>query len=258
MRRSKVIRKFNYTDRVKIKHDDVRINLVMKNDQNWFDADLSKLTNYELPNESLVFLEAYRQTNWMRFDFGQFGKIIPPKDLHLRLFDTPIGVKFRVKVTAFGNVHKLLAEANAIPLITPDNEASKTSPLLDVEPTNQLGDEIYRVGFPEDEKPILYMNSEVGNYKIIGKSSAFLSLALPAIVREILFKIVVIHDWNDDTNMDDWRSRWIRFATSLPGSDELPNTNIDDRLDWIQDTVSLFAKKEKLRAQFKEFWRDEL
>lgn len=255
-----MIRKFNYTDRVKIKRDDVSINLVMKNDQNWFDADLSKLTDtdYELPNESLVFLEAYRQTNWMRFDFGNIENLIPPKNLHLRLFDTPLGIKFRVKVTASGNVHKLLAEANAIPLITPDDEASQESPLLDVEPKNKLGDEIYRVGFPEDGKPVLYMNSEVGNYKIIGRSPAFLSLALPAILREILFRIIIIQNWNDDTDMDDWRSRWIRFATSLPENDELPDTNIDDRLEWIQDTVALFAKKQKLKAQFKEFWRDEL
>ncbi len=252
-----MIRKFNYTDRIRIKRDDLRISLVKKNDQNWFEADLSKLTSYELPNGSLIFLEAYRHTNWMRFDFGQVEKITPPKDLHLKLFDTPTGIKFRVKVTASGAVHKLLAEANAIPLITPDDEASRKSPLLDVEPTNELGNEIYRVGFPEDGNPVLYINSEVGNYKIIGKSPAFLSLALPAIVREILFRIVITHDWNDDTDMNDWRSRWIRFATSLPGSDELPNTS-DERLDWIQDIVSLFAKKEKLKAQFKEFWRDEL
>jgi hypothetical protein len=231
---------------------------LIKNDQSWFNADLSRLVNYELPGESLVFLEAYRQTNWMRFDFGKVGKIVPPKDMHLSLFDIPVGIRFRVKITASGNVHKLLAEANAIPLITPDDEAYKTSPLLDVEPTKKLGDEIYRVGFPDDGKPVLYINSEAGNYKIIGKSPAFLSLALPAIVRDILFKIVIIYDWNDDTDMDDWRSRWVRFATSLPGSDKLPDGNEDERLDWIQDIVSWFAKKEKLGTQFKEFWRDEL
>ncbi|MBV6397607.1 MAG: hypothetical protein HFACDABA_03221 [Anaerolineales bacterium] len=252
-----MIRKFNYTDRVRIRREDISINLVVNNNQNWFDADLSRLANYEFPNESLIFLEAYRQTNWMRFDFGSVGKLTPPKNLHLRLFDSPQGIKFRVKVTASGEIHKLLAEANSIPLITPDNENSQDSPLLDVEPTDELGDEIYKVGFPEDGKPVLYINSELGNYKIIGRSPAFLSLALPAAVREILFRITIIQNWTDDTDMDDWRSRWIKFANSLPGNDDVPNTNDEDRLDWIQDTVALFAKKQKLKAQFKEFWRDE-
>lgn len=253
-----MIRKFNYTNRVKIKREDVCINWVSSDEQNWFDADLSKLlVNYEFPDDSSVFLEAYRQTNWMRFDFGTIGNLKPPKDPHLRLFDSPHGVKFRVKITASGDVHKLLAEANAIPLITPDDENSQDSPLLDVEPTDQLGDEVYRVGFPEEGKPVLYINSELGNYKIIGRSSAFLSLVLPAAVREILFRIVIVDDWSDDTDMDNWRSRWIKYANTLPENDQLSDIEKEDRLDWIQETVSRFAKKQKLKAQFKEFWRDE-
>ncbi|MCL4528122.1 MAG: hypothetical protein M1282_01770 [Chloroflexi bacterium] len=252
-----MIRKFNYTDRVKIKRDDICINWVLKDNQNCFEADLSKLTDYELPDDSLVFLEAYRQTNWMRFDFGTIGNLTSPKNPHLKLFDMPAGVKFRVKVTASGNVHKLLAEANAIPLITSDDESAKNSPLLDVVPTNELGDEVYRVEFPDDDKPVLYINNELGSYKMIGRSPVFLSLALPAVVREILYRIVMIDDCADDTNMEDWRSRWIRFANSLPGNDTLANIEKDERLEWIKGTVALFAKKQNLRAQFKE-WMDEL
>lgn len=253
-----MIRKFNYTDRVKIRREDISIKLTMYNEDNWFDADLSKLKIYNLPDESLVFLEAYRMTSWMRFSFGRLGKLSPPKNLHLSLFDTPMGIKFRVKVTASGDIHKLLAEANAVPLITPEQENHQKNPLLDVVPTKKLGDEIYRVGFSESN-PILYLNLEVGNYKIYAKSPAFLSLALPAIVREILTKILIVDEWTDDTDMENWRSRWIRFIKLIPGIDDLPQTsNAEEYLDWIQDSVAVFAKRQKLKAQFKEFWRDEL
>jgi hypothetical protein len=252
-----MIRKLNYTDRVKIKREDVVIKLTKNNDENWFDADLSRLANYNLPPESLLFLEAYRLTNWMRFDFGRIGKITPPKNPHLKLFHTPIGIKFRVKVTAPSAIHKLLAEADAIPLITPEQEYYPNAPLLEVQP-EELGDEVYRLDF-SNGNPVLLINSELGNYKHIGRHPAFLSLALPAILGEILTRILVGQQWSDDSDFEDWRCRWIKFVKSLPGVDEIPEVvNVEECLDWIQDTVSIFAKKQKLRLQFKEFWRDEL
>jgi len=253
-----MIRRLNYTNRVKISREDVVIELRMNNAENWFDSDLSKLANYKLPSESLVFLEAYRLTSWMRFDFGRIGKLIPPKNLHLKSFDSPVGVKFRVKVTAAGDIHKLLAVADAIPLRTPDQAKYDKDPLLEVMPSKELGDEIYRVDFAESH-PVLLINSEVGNYKIIGKSPAFLSLALPAIFREILIQIIIVDKMTDDDDMEDWHCRWIRFAKLLPGMDDLPNVDDNEEcLDWIKKTVAVFAKKQKLKVQFKEFWRDEL
>ncbi|MCK6584498.1 MAG: hypothetical protein L6Q49_15495, partial [Anaerolineales bacterium] len=180
------------------------------------------------------------------------------KDRYLKLFNTPTGIKFRVKVTAPGKIHKLLAEADAIPLIAPEEENYSNAPLLEVMPSQELGDEIYRVDFSEGT-PVLLINSEMGSYKLIGRSPAFLSLALPAVFREILTKILVIDKMADDNDMEDWHCRWIRFVKLLPGTDEIANVDdVEKCLDWIQDTVGMFAKKQKLGMQFKEFWRDEL
>jgi len=253
-----MIRRFNYTNRTRIRREDIVITLREQNGDNWFDADLIKLANYELPSESLVFLEAYRLTNWMRFSYGHIGKLTPPKNLHLKLFDSPEGVKFRLKVTAAGDVHKLLAEADAISLLTQDQAEGIKEPLLPVMPSKELGDEIYRVDFSEGH-PVLLINSEVGNYKDVGRSAAFISLAIPAVLREILTQIIIVDERIDDEDMDDWHSRWIRFIKQLPGIGELPRMDDNEECsDWIQNAVAVFAKKQKLRAQFKEFWRDEL
>lgn len=254
-----MIRKLNYTDRIKIKREDIVITWINNNGENWFDADLSKLSGsfYNFPPDGLVFLEAYRRTNWMRFDFGQVGKITPPKDRHLRLFDMPKGVKFRVKVTSPGDTHKLLAEADAIPLIVPEEDDHNIDPLLEVQPSSELGDEIYRVDFSEG-RPILLINNDVGYYKLIGRSHCFLSLALPAIFREILTKILIVDKRNDDNEMEEWHCRWIKFVKSLPGIDEIPDVDdVEKCQDWIQDAVSMFARKHKLKMKFKEFWRNE-
>ena len=95
-----MIRRFNYTNRIRILRKDVPIKLREEDGKIFFDADLSALKEYDLPLESFVFVEAYRQTNWMRFKFGQVGAITPEKNRHLSQFETPEGILFRVKVTA--------------------------------------------------------------------------------------------------------------------------------------------------------------
>ncbi len=253
-----MIRKFNYTNRIRIKREDISIALEEQtNGEFWFVADVSEITEYGLPPESLVFLEAYRLANWMRFSFGRVGALAQPENRHLERFETPDGIKFRIKVTADGELHKIIAEANAIPLLLPGEEEGAKDPLLPVMPSNELGEEIYRLDFSED-KATLLINSEVGYYKDIGRSPAFISLVLPNIFREILTRIVIIEKSLNDDDMEDWRCRWIRFAKQLKGVGEPPSLEEKEECsDWIQNVVSAFAKGQKIRAEFALYWRGE-
>jgi hypothetical protein len=106
-----MIRRFNYTDRIRIRRKDVRITLCEDDGKLAFAADLSALREYDLPPESFLFVEAYRQTNWMRFEFGQVGAISPDNTRELSQFDSADGIRFRVKVTPNSDIHRLLAEA---------------------------------------------------------------------------------------------------------------------------------------------------
>lgn len=250
-----MIRRFNYTDRIRIRHKDVRIKLGEDTGKLSFDADLSVLAEYDLPPESLVFVEAYRQTNWMRFDFGQVGAITPAKNRHLSQFDSPDGLLFRVKVTPKGDIHKLLAEADRISLARPEQDQGERTPLLPVKP-QKLGDEIYRVDFLAD-RPILLINSDAGNYANIGRSPAFTSLVYPSVFREILNRVLLVEKHDDDANPDDWKSQWLRYATLHPGLGELPESeDTEARSDWIDKAVSAFAKQLQTRAKFAEFWQE--
>jgi hypothetical protein len=250
-----MIRKFNYTDRIRIQRKDVRITLREENGKFAFDADLSALADYELPQESFVFVEAYRQTNWMRFSFGQVGAITPDKNRDLSQFESPDGLLFRVKVTPNGDIHKLLAEADHIPLARPDQNQGERKPLLPVKP-QKLGDEIYRLDFSGD-RPLLLINSEAGNYADIGRAPAFVSLVYPNVFREILNRVLLVEEHDDDASSDDWKSQWVRFASLNPGLGELPPTDdTDGRSDWIDKAVAAFAKQLQTRAKFAEFWKE--
>lgn len=250
-----MIRRFNYTDRIRILRKDIRITLREENGKFVFDADLSALLDYELPADSFVFVEAYRQTNWMRFDFGQVGAITPVKQRDLSQFETPDGLLFRVKVTPNGDTHTLLAEADRIPLTGPEQDEGERTPLLPVK-GQKLGEEIYRLDFSGD-RPLLLINSDAGNYTNIGRSPAFMSLVYPIVYREILNRILLIDEHDDDVNLDDWRSQWVKFAKLYPGLGELPEPkDCDGRSDWIDKAVAAFATKLQTRAKFAEFWKD--
>ncbi len=250
-----MIRRFNYTDRIRIQRKDVRITLREENGKFAFDADLSALADYELPPDSFVFVEAYRQANWMRFDFGQVGAITPAKKRDLSQFESPDGLLFRVKVTPNGDIHTMLAEADRIPLARPEQNESERTPLLPVKP-QKLGDEIYRLDF-SDDRPLLLINSDAGNYADIGRSPAFMSLVYPGVFREILNRVLLIEKHDDDANSEEWKSQWIKFTSLHPGLGELPGPDdADGRTDWIDKAVSAFAKQLQARAKFEEFWKE--
>lgn len=250
-----MIRRFNYTDRIRILQKDVHITIREEDGQLIFDADLSALSEYELPPESLVFVEAYRQTNWMRFDFGQIGAITPAKNRKLLQFDSPEGIHFRVKITPSGNVHALLAEADRITLTRPNLGEGERTPLLPVKP-EKLEHEIYRLDFSGD-RPILLINSDAGNYADIGRSPAFTSLVYPNVFREILIRVLLL-EGHDDSLSDDWKSHWLKFALTHPGLGELPKVeDTDGRNDWIEICVTAFSKQLQVRSKFEDFWKNE-
>lgn len=252
-----MIRRFNYTNRLRIRRKDVRIKVRDEGGQLAFDADLSALADYELPPESLVFVEAYRQANWMRFGYGQVGAITPAKNRLLTQFDSADGIKFRVKVTPHGDVHTLLAEADAIQLARPEQKEGERTPLLPVK-GQALGDEIYRLDFSgQDGRPLLLINKEAGNWRDIAKAPAFVSLTYSAVFREILIRVLLLEKHDDDSNQHDWRSQWVRFASLHPGLGDLPDPDEpDERAEWIEDAVAAFSKQLQVRTKFAEYWKD--
>src|SRR5688572_26183115 len=113
-------RRLNYTNRQKIKRQDVSIRLHRNAQGLSFNADL-RLAEYKLDRVTpppRVFVEAYRSAAalWKRFDFGRVGTVRAPEDCSLNEFGVAEGVLFRVKVSAVGDdtLGRLVAEADAI------------------------------------------------------------------------------------------------------------------------------------------------
>jgi hypothetical protein len=251
-------RTFNYTDRLRILHEDVKFSLRQESGRWGFDATL-KLDAYELPVEGLIFVEAYRQTTWMRFDFGTIGNCIVPPERQLTEFDSPEDILFRVRVTSPGTVEEphglLLAEANRVPLRGADETENPVTSLLPVIPSD-LGAEVWKLDF--EDRPRLLLNGAAGNYKQVGLEPGFVAVVYPAALREILYRILHREKYRSLDDSDDWRARWLRFAADILGVGEPPETEDDPEADdiWIDGASAAFASKHALLDKFRMFWTE--
>jgi hypothetical protein len=246
------IRTLNYTGRKRIRRENARITIREERGGNAFDAGLS-LADYGLPGEAHIFVEAYRQTQYMRFDFGQVGAMRIPADRLLRDFDSAEGVLFRVKVVTSDDPHGLLlAEADQIRPRKLTDEDEDRIPLLPVVSDENMVDEIWRLEF-DGQQVLLMINSKPGDVKNMAREAAFFSLVYPAVLRAILWRILVHEDHQDTEDMDNWCSRWLHFVANLPGMSKLPdNKELFD--EWIDRAASAFSRRYNIRNIYETHW----
>lgn len=248
------VRTLNYTNRKRIRREDARIALRDEKAGTSFQAAL-RLANYRLPGDARVFVEAYRQTQYMRFDFGQIGALRTPENCFLREFDSPEGVLFRVKVVTTSEPSGLLlAEADQIrPRDLADGDEHRI-PLLPVVPDDSLGDEIWRLEV-DDQQTLLKVNSTIGDWRALARDPVFLALVYPAVFRNVLWRILLLEEHRDTEDVDDWRSRWLCFASALPGVGDLPADGEEVRLaDWIDVAASEFCRRHRVRETYERYW----
>lgn len=248
------VRTLNYTNRKRIRREDARITIREEKNGSVFDADL-RLADYDLPGEARIFVEVYRQTQYMRFDFGQLGATHIPEDRRLTDFDSAEGVLFRVKVVTSADPHGLLlAEADQIKPKNSTDEDENRIPLLPVVPDENLNDEIWRLEF-DDEQTLLKINSRLDYWRAVARDPVFVSLVYSPVLRSVLWRILLQEKHRDTEDVDDWRSRWLRFAVNLPGMSDPPGEEDEARLvDWIDNAVSAFCRRHNIRATYERYW----
>jgi len=250
------VRSFNYSGRKRINREHVQIRINGGNGRPVnFDADL-KLEKYKFPDDALVFIEAYRQTLFMRFSFGEIGNIQIPRDRVLSFFDSPEHIRFRLRITRQDDKSGLLlGEADHIRPVEDDEEKKKRIPLLPVRPDSELGDQIFKVSF-EGDMPFLLINSAVDDWRSLSRDPRFMALVYPEAFRFILTKILLIEKHFDNEEMSDWKSQWLFFCNLLPGINRIPDEkNDEDEVnDWINDAVNSFCRHQGFFENFKKNW----
>lgn len=239
--------RLNFTNRRKIDKQDARV--VFRDDPagsdrgHYFELSLG-LSEYTLPAEARVFVEATRGLTLMRFDLGTVSApaVLSPGERRLAEFAPhPDGVKFRVKVTQPDGPEagKLLAEADGI---TPEDGG--VSPLIRLA-GGDLGPTPWRLELvPTDpDLPTLYINHELGG-KEYAKDPIAKPLLLTAAAREVFAALIQEGDHEDEP--EHWANLWHRFATQVLGLGVLPDPNGDEVRAWIDSAVDAFSAKHEL------------
>jgi hypothetical protein len=259
---SGLTRRLNYTQRQRVMHEDVVVSIHRPTPLGLpvISASIS-LSEYDLPADARVFLEAYRQSAWQRFDFGSVGALVPPPDRSLLEFGDGDGVQFRVKVVealaSSDGASRILAQADGI---KPKTDGPRRS-LLPLDPDPNLFHEVWRLELDETDGPLVKVSTHlVRDRHAFARSPQFLSLVIPEILRKSLSW--AIRDGRpSDEEWDTPRGRWVRFGCSLLSQSELPSEIDGDDEDlrdrWVESAVSSFSRTNRVSDLFGNWWREE-
>jgi hypothetical protein len=241
------VRRFNFTARQRIAQADVQIVLENTKDSVAVFNLVLDLAAYEFPSDARIFVEAYRQTSVMRFDFGTVSAPTSPLDRSLLDFPSADEILFRIRVTATsGNPGVLLGEADQIRPRKKEELPDLRLPLLPAIP-DDLGEEVWRIDF--NNGTWLVVSRDLPNWKQTVSSDTFRALVYPAAMRQILQRILHTEVYRDIEDPDDWRSRWLLFSVQLPGGRSIPDAR-EDQEYWIEDVVAAFSLQFFLRSKY--------
>ena len=226
-----MLRKLNFTERVKLPRSHVRIALRRQADGYLSFEPTFSFEGIDAPAEARVYVEAYHRTSFMRFDCGSVGQLVMPADRRLTDIDGS-SIRFRIKVVdETDNAHRIVAVADDIRVAESAPEAGRRVPLLPVQFTDALEQQAWRIAF-EPDSPVLELNNRIIGVENIAKDDAlFFSLVYPAAVREILTEILLIDGHDAFEESTEWWALWIRWALQYANA-PLP-TDSEDAPAWI-------------------------
>lgn len=243
-------RRFNYTSRMRILEKDIAITLAEEGGRKRFNANLD-LSDYGLPEDAPIFIEAYDRFTIEHFAYGTAGNPSPERPCFIDGFSDSDSFRFRIKVVSSSERSKILALAKSISPIQNEKEEAPTKSLLRTA-TAPLYGKVWKLEFSETENPILYIDDSIeAGISLPRQDPFFQALVFPTVIEPVLRWILKDSEYRptgDPDPDDEWKEQWLEFAASLPGSRPLPVDQEveDDTLDsWIDDCARLYSASQK-------------
>lgn len=249
-------RRFNYTNRLKIKQEYINLKLLSKDKiYHSFDLELN-LQDFNFPSNAKIYIDAYHSTERKRYDFGTVNKFTKPEDLSLSNLAYTDNLQFRLLVVDDTEINGLiLAHADRI---KPKQETRKSILPVSFE---DIGQQVWMIKYDGFEgSPILILNNKIPNIQNIAKSNPqFFLFVYPIVIREIVNHIIFIDNIDDINDIEiEWHGDWIKFLKLINPNIEIPKTlnvnaqdfDIEEYTFWLNKIVDEFCM---LRKEWKEF-----
>ena len=255
-------RRFNYTDRKRIRKNDLSFTITEDEEGTQkFYADIH-LGNYHLPPDAQVWVEAYDRNALMRFPYGSVAEPKRETQTTLTDFTGTDSYYFRVKVVDTSHRSRLFAVADSVSPLRRHDEDEAAKSLLRIT-TRDLGPVPWELEYQVADHPLLVINSRIDAGKSLARSDPlFQALVFPAIIEQILRRILLEEKYVPTAEPDDddmWKEGWLEFAGCLPDNTRLSidqEYSKDDLEQWIEDARTGFCKEinaiNKVRSGLKE------
>lgn len=250
-----MIRRFNYTDRIKIPRSRVNIALFKDRDGKYFKAKVN-LEGLNFPPEAKVFIEPNYKGVYQRFDFGTVADLKEPENTRLsELPETELAYFDISIVDEREKIGLLLGKARGIPASTNELPNDRI-PILYVNPTD-LKDQFWKLSFDssDDDRPVLEINNRIPElYEKAKNDINFISLVYPAAFRGVLIRIV--EEGVFDFEEEHWVNQWLKFIDRILGVKYLPEADNDaeglnpQQEAWVDECVNEYCKRFKLFEKF--------
>lgn len=250
-----MIRRFNYTGRIKIPKDRIRISLQKDMQGKSFTAEID-LKGLKIPETAKIYIEPNYKGVYQRFSFGTVGHIQTPENTRLNELPETELVFFDISIVdESGDIGLLLGKTNGIAVSTNELPGNRI-PLLPVN-TTDLKFEIWKLSFEsgDEGRPVLELNNKIPDIQDKAKTDKnFIGLVYPAAFRQILERSILTEELESED--DTWPAQWIRFTkdflgiTYLPSKDPDSDTISPEQEEWITDCVNSFSKKLQLFEKY--------
>lgn len=258
-----MIRRFNYTDRQRIPRENIRLAWVHPaSGPLSFAGSINFACDKPLDPSALVFIEAYVGSQVMRFSCGTVSAFALPEDTRLHDFEPGLKPNFRVRIVSATPERRLVAWANELSPLEPEEVQSGERSILPVEAVD-LGPLVWNLRIDANQFR-LQLNSRIREPRDItsmAKEPDFVALVYPAVIRHILQHLLLGPE-RDAVEPD---HDWLVFSSRLAGrpapernSDDSSEEEVyaDDANEWIDEVVAAFSHRNDSVAAFMRARKD--
>jgi hypothetical protein len=241
-----MIRRFNYTGRRRLPAEQIDLRLHRNEGGMDFDVQITGLDTLGFPGSARVFVEAYHQATYMRFDLGTVASIQTPPERSLSAFYDGSPVNFRVKVVDTSTeAGRILAVADRLHPVRHDDD-----PLLPVRMVGGMEQEMWRVIW-DATGPVLELNQEYPGIKeTLLKKHTFRSLLIPEVLRTVISRILS-EEMDRDEEYGERAKLWLKFVATFHSEQE-PQDREPAIVDaWVNNAMRAFCT----RHRFFDAWK---
>jgi hypothetical protein len=249
-------RTFNYTGRKAIPPECIDASLTSMTGAPSLDVEFDfTLAPHimDLPRSSRVYVDAWHDMSFMRFDHGVLGNPRPPESTLLTDLDTWTSVSFKVRIVEAG---ELLASSKTMTRTSVEPESRTTQKLIH-HLVEDLGERPWLLRVSETmDTPFLVFNEKwweacKASGMPLYEDRVAMAVVMPSVMQGMLDWLLIEQRWDHHLlHMErTWKGGWIQFARQLvktvpPRPSESDDSeHLEDVREWINEVVEVFSAR---------------